>query len=80
MGSSSDLSSVEEPTWGGIIVPLTLTKGMVTLNIRRPSNFELNTCEVIEMTKYEICNSHLYSKDKMNENDYSQILSYFEDK
>ena len=34
----------------GIIVPLTLTKGMMTLNITKQSKFELNTCEVIEMT------------------------------
>ena len=40
----------------GIIVPLTLTKIMMTLNIRKPSNVELNTCEVIDMTKDEIWN------------------------
>ena len=36
-----------------IIVLLTLTKGMMTLNIRNLSKFELKTCEVIEITKYE---------------------------
>ena len=35
----------------GIIVPLTLTKGMMTLNISKPLKFGLNTCEVIELAK-----------------------------
>ena len=56
------------------VVPITLTKGTTTLDIRKPSKFETNTCEVIEITKYEIWNPHLYSEDPMNENDYSQIF------
>ena len=56
------------------VVPITLTKGMMTLDIRKPSKFETNTCEVIEITKYEIWNPHLYSEDPMNENDYSQLF------
>ena len=63
-----------------IIFLITLTEGMMTLNIRKPSKFEFNTCDVIEMTKYDICNPHLYRKDPMNENNYSQIVSEFEDK
>ena len=51
---------------------------MMTLNIRKPSKFEFNTCEVIEVNKYEIWNSHLYRKDTMNENDYIQLFSEFE--
>ena len=51
---------------------------MMTLNIRNPQKFELNTYEVIESTKYEIRNPHLYSKDTMHENDYIQLFSYFE--
>ena len=31
----------------GIIVPLTLTKVMINLNIRKPSKFELGICEMI---------------------------------
>ena len=64
----------------GIIVTLTLTKGMMTLNIRNPQKFEFNSCEVIEINKYEIWNLHLYSEDPMNENDYSQLFSEFDDK
>ena len=64
----------------GIIVPPNLTKVMITLNISKPSKFELNTCEVIEITKDEIWNPHLYSEDPINENYYIQLVSQFEDK
>ena len=40
----------------------------------------MNTCEVIEMTKNEIWNPHLYSEYPMNKNDYGQLVSEFEDK
>ena len=63
-----------------IIVPLTLTKGMMHLNIRKPSKFELNTCEVIGITRDDIWKPHIYSKDTMYENDYIQLISEFEDK
>ena len=62
----------------GIIFPLTLTEGIMTLNIRKQSKFGLNTCEVIEITLDDIWNSHLYSEDQMNENDYIQLVSEFE--
>ena len=40
----------------------------------------MNTCEVIDITKYEIWNPHLYREDTINENDYSQLVSEVEDK
>ena len=64
----------------GIIVPLTLTEGMMTLDIRKPSDFELNTCEVIEITKDEIWNPQLYSEEAIDEQEYNQLVSEFEDK
>ena len=64
----------------GIIVLLTITEEMMTLNTRKPSKFELNTCEVIGITRDDIWKPHIYSKDTMYENDYIQLISEFEDK
>ena len=50
----------------GIIVLLTIIKVMMTLKIRNPSKFDLNTCEVIEITIDEIWNPHQYREDQMN--------------
>ena len=60
-----------------VFFPLTLTKGMMNINIRKPSKFELNTCKVIKIIKDKIWNPRLYSEDPINGNDYRQIVSEF---
>ena len=53
---------------------------MINLNIMKPSKFESNICKFIGINKDEIWNPHMYSEDPMNENDYIQLVSEFEDK
>eukprot|EP00957_Ditylum_brightwellii_P097185 7401308-Ditylum_brightwellii.AAC.2 len=63
-----------------ILVPLNLNEGIMTLNIRKLSTFELSTYEVIEITKDEVWDPLLYSEDMIDENAYDQLVSEFEDK
>eukprot|EP00957_Ditylum_brightwellii_P147174 11207232-Ditylum_brightwellii.AAC.1 len=57
----------------GIIVLVPLNEVMMTLNTRKSSKFELNTCKVIAITEDEIWDPQLFREDAIDENAYDQL-------
>lgn len=59
----------------GYVIPLTLQGGMITMKIRTPSELELNTCEMVELTSDQEWHPESLTDDEINEHDYNSLIN-----